>query len=416
MNILLLCASWNNRGDESAIRAMIDELKEIYPNAGFSFLVTREMPQFPYENDESVYVTVIRPHTRRTYLDIPFLLISKGRLALTKNMRLAIKTIQKADLVLHAPGGPTMGDIYQGMQFNAFFNFLIAKAHKIPYGFYAPSMGPFNNRFKNYLRKKIYNSAQFIATRETISAEYAKKLNLKKDIIVTMDSAIQHKIDSEKYEKQLNKYKKLSDFLNSHEKVVGITITNLQWNPKYSSRPELAKNIEETFKNTIKYLTSNGYGVVFIPQLFGKDNDYDYMNEFVTDNCFIIDDQHDCYFQQHIISKLRFVIGMRYHSNIFSAKMKTPFIAIPYEQKMSGFAKMINMDKYCVDINELSVENVISKIKKLEKNYDNVKQHLTDINEDMTNRSHKTTLLVKECIEKNNLQKIILWSNSNGKK
>ena len=85
--------------------------------------------------------------------------------------------------------------------------------------------------------------------------------------------------------------------------------------------------------------------------------------------------------------------------------MKTPFIAIPYEQKMSGFAKMIDMDKYCVDIETLSGENVISKINELEQNYDNVKQHLSDINEDMVNRSYQTTLLVKQCIEKNNLNK-----------
>lgn len=405
MNILLLCASWNNRGDESAIRAMIDELKILYPNAEFTFLVTREMPQFPYENDSRVNVAVIHPHTKRTYLDIPFLLLSKGRFALTPGMRSAIRTIKKADLVLHAPGGPTMGEVYPYMQFNAFFNFFIARANGIPYGFYAPSMGPFNSKFKNFLRKKIYNSAQFIATREPISAEYAKKLELKKDIIVTMDSAIQHKFDPEKYENQLDEYKALKDFLAEHKKAVGITITHLQWNSKYSSRPEMAENIEKTFKQTIQYLTSNGYGVIFIPQLFGKDNDYDYMNGFMTQNCFIIDDKHDCYFQQHIISKLHFVIGMRYHSNIFSAKMKTPFIAIPYEQKMSGFAKMIEMDKYCVDIETLSGENVISKINELEQNYDNVKQHLSDINEDMVNRSYQTTLLVKQCIEKNNLNK-----------
>lgn len=405
MNILLLCASWNNRGDESAIRAMIDELKILYPDAKFSFLVTREMLQFPYKNDNNVSVTIIHPHTKRTYLDIPFLLLSKGKFALTPGMRSAIKVIKKADLVLHAPGGPTMGEIYPHMQFNAFFNFFIARANKIPYGFYAPSMGPFNSKFKNYLRKKIYNSAQFIATREPISAEYAKKLNLNKKVTVTMDSAIQHKFDSDKYETQLEDYKDLKKFLNAHKKAVGITITHLQWNSKYSSRPEIAKNIEKTFKDTIQYLTSNGYGVIFIPQLFGKDNDYDYMNEFMTENCFIIDDEHDCYFQQHIISKLHFVIGMRYHSNIFSAKMKTPFIAIPYEQKMSGFAKMIDMDKYCVDIETLSGENVISKINELEKDYENVKQHLSDINKDMINRSYQTTLLVKQCIEKNNLNK-----------
>ena len=41
-----------------------------------------------------------------------------------------------------------------------------------------------------------------------------------------------------------------------------------------------------------------------------------------------MDDMHDCYFQQYIISLIKAVVGMRYHSNIFSAKMGTPFVSV----------------------------------------------------------------------------------------
>ena len=42
------------------------------------------------------------------------------------------------------------------------------------------------------------------------------------------------------------------------------------------------------------------------------------------------------------------IIGMRYHSNIFSAKAGTPFISISYEQKMAGFMNKMNLEKYCI--------------------------------------------------------------------
>lgn len=43
MNILLFNCAWNNRGDESAIRAMIDELKGIYPDVTFEIFNHQQM-------------------------------------------------------------------------------------------------------------------------------------------------------------------------------------------------------------------------------------------------------------------------------------------------------------------------------------------------------------------------------------
>ena len=38
MNILIFSGNWDNRGDESAIRAMIDEIIQIYPNVNIKIL------------------------------------------------------------------------------------------------------------------------------------------------------------------------------------------------------------------------------------------------------------------------------------------------------------------------------------------------------------------------------------------
>lgn len=49
---------------------------------------------------------------------------------------------------------------------------------------------------------------------------------------------------------------------------------------------------------------------------------------FDEDNYFVIcsdDEKYDTYFQQYVIGCMYAVIGMRYHSNIFSAKMGTPY-------------------------------------------------------------------------------------------
>lgn len=399
MNILLINAAWDNRGDESAIRAMVDEFRLIRPNVKFNILnhLSNDRDQFPYSND-IVVNSRINYFTKKNFIDIPFLILSRGKFALMPNTRQYIKILKDTDFVLHAPGGPSMGELYPSMQFNTFFKFIIAALQKKPFGFYAPSMGPFEDKFKNILRKYIYKRAKFIATREDISAQYYKALNLEKKAIVTADSAIQHKIDEEKYSNQLREYTSLSDFLDKNEKVIGITITELDWHSIHNNQ-ETKENIKNTFNEFISYLKQNGCAVVFIPQLFGKQNDYDLMSQYMQENCFIVDDQHDCYFQQYLISKLHAVVGLRYHSNIFSAKMMTPFISISYEQKMSGFIKLCGMQDYCIELKDLSPQRLIETFEKLEKNHSSVKQHLVDINPMLIERSSQTTKLLCKYID-----------------
>jgi len=90
----------------------------------------------------------------------------------------------------------------------------------------------------------------------------------------------------------------------------------------------------------------------------------------LRDNC-------DTYFQQYIISKLYAVEGMRYHSNIFSAKVGIPFIPIVYEEKMEGFINISGLNSYSITLDELSFEKLEEKFEKLNNNYDEVKSILT---------------------------------------
>ena len=142
-----------------------------------------------------------------------------------------------------------------------------------------------------------------------------------------------------------------------------MTITDLLWHPVYSKNPAISKKIHDVFHEFLSSLTKAGYGVVFIPQLYGNGNDYDLMRTFCcdTNDYFVVtasDERYDTYFQQYLIGQLYAVIGMRYHSNIFSAKMGTPFISISYEQKMKGFMEKMNLAEYCIDLKTLSKDTI----------------------------------------------------------
>ena len=192
--------------------------------------------------------------------------------------------------------------------------------------------------------------------------------------------------------------------MDSHEKCIGITITDLQWHPVYSQDPELKNRIQNTFRSTIAYITQQGFGVIFIPQLYGNGNDYDLMSQYVTssESCYVVkadSDLYDAYFQQFLISKLYMVIGMRYHSNIFSAKMGTPFVSISYEQKMQGFMKKIGLERYCIALNELNYEQLKARIKLVMDNYVEYRNYLLNLHDSMKKESFETTELVNYIIK-----------------
>ena len=121
-----------------------------------------------------------------------------------------------------------------------------------------------------------------------------------------------------------------------------------------------------------------------------------------SESCYVVksdSDLYDAYFQQYLISKLYMVIGMRYHSNIFSAKMGTPFISISYEQKMQGFMKKIGLEKYCIVINELNYESLKSKMELVVKNYGDYKNDLLNLHDSMKAESLETTKIVNNIIK-----------------
>ena len=401
MKFLIINCHWDNRGDEAAIRAMIDELQIKYPSA--EIYVQRaegEFGAFP----ENEHVKVLPPFPiggRKRKIPELISIWTKGKINLTHGARTFYRALKGSDIVLHAPGGPSIGDIYLSHEIIKLKRLSLVKKSGIPYAFYAPSMGPFKNEQRNPLRKEILEGAALIVLREAISAQMVKTFIPPSNPIVTLDSAFQHDIDLIRNKNILDEYEELKSFI-SYENVIGITVTDLQWNALYKGKNEIVHNIRETFEKMIDRVASDGYRVLFIPQLFGKANDFDYMKSFAkNDRIFVMSNQYDCYFQQYIIAQLKAVIGMRYHSNIFSAKMGTPFISVSYEQKMKGFMAKANLLQYCIDISDLSYDKLYNCFTELINSYNSYKSYLMKEKHIWKEEAQKTTDLICDFVDKN---------------
>ena len=402
MKIFIIHAHTANRGDEAAVKAMVDEILIARPETEITIAINGKT-FYPSMNPKAKQIGRFPAvHSIAAKLEYPLFVKSCGKIRFTKAGKDFYSALKEADLVIHAPGGPSIGDIYHDAEDTYLDRLNIARTLGKKYMFYAPSMGPFNDETRNKKRKGILMGAQRVILRDPISFNLVKEFCPECHPQLALDSAFQHEVNTEQNAIKLKAYTSLSEFLGKHEKNIGITITDLMWHPKYG-KTNISIKIKAEFQKFIDYLDSKGYGVVFIPQLYGSGNDSTLMEEFVTDkNGFVIesdDDRYDTYFQQYVIGRLTAVVGMRYHSNIFSAKMETPFVSISYEQKMAGFMESAGLTEYCITVQDLSNDILIEKFEYMMSHYREYKDALIAKHYEWKDKAYSSTHTVFDILD-----------------
>lgn len=406
LNILILHAHWNNRGDEAAIRAMIDSLRTEIPFAKMRImLAAKRVDWFPYDDIER-FALYPFPRAKLAHLDVVFNVLTFGKLSLTKSGREFLRAVNEADIVIHAPGGPSIGDLYGSQLLGDLmylYRLLVAKVlKKKPLFFYAPSMGPFSKRLKNLVRRFILKRADAIILREEISLGYLED-QLGLEACVTSDSAFQNDVS----EDGVGKYDKLSETLEliKGKRTVGMVITDLKWHPVYRDSKRLAERIMTCCSDVTRFLLAKGYSILLIPQLFTGEDEYirlsetqilEKIHEVNKERIHVCPLNIDSYGQQIIISKLFCLISMRYHPTIFAVKGNIPFISICYEHKAEGFAKRTGFADFAIHVEDISATGIINRFTALEQNYDTVKERITAINPSLKAQSRKTTKIIMD--------------------
>jgi coenzyme F420 hydrogenase subunit beta len=397
LNILILNAHWSNRGDEAAVKAMIDSLRESLPFAKMKIMIVGlRVEQFPYVDIENIRLyPFFRSWLDR--LDALVGLLTLGRISLTKRGKAFIQAVREADIVIHGPGGPTIGDVNPTGDLHYLYRLLVARVFwRKPLFFYAPSMGPFSGRLKNWLRKFVLRRAEVIILREKISQDYLKE-QLGLESYVTLDSAFQNDIP----EDYLLKYDNLSEMLQLIErgKTVGLVVTELTWYPFLRHIEGLPDKIFACSSSLSRYLVQKGYNIILIHQLFGEIEDWDFnllerIREIDKERILICPKNVDAYGQQVLISKLFCVISMRYHPIVFAAKGNIPFICIYYEHKAKAFAERIGLADFSMPIEELNADEIMNMFATLERDRDQIKGLLSTITPSLKEESRRTTRII----------------------
>lgn len=378
IKIVITNSHANNRGDEAAQRSMINSLKILIPNAEFTVLT---VSPDGLQLQENVRILQTFSASKKTG---PFIILwtvfrSLGiRLpTFNKGHKIfeALEEMANADVIISAPGGPYFGDLYASHEIQEhLLHIYLCKILRKPLMIYGPSMGPFKKRWRNIIRKYILNKVEIITLRDHISMKYLDNLNLTKPLVyLTTDSAFQDIIDINIDEvKGILLKEKIIAAQNKdiNKKIlIGITPAGAEWNCRNSENPHKEQaRYNKIIAKTIDYLIDKfDATIVFFPQLYGNSDDMPLINEIIKmvdkkNAVKVLSKRWNSEIQQAIISQMDLVIGNRYHSVIFALKGKIPTVCLAYEHKSVGIMHMVGLDKFVININDLTYENLIVTI------------------------------------------------------
>lgn len=400
MKILLTHAySKHNKGDAAIVSVMLTNLKEIFPQAEFvvasmewegdktfegalvinslfylaiyknQFFVNRIVNSIYYLTISTLWALVYRLF----FIRLDFLLIS----SLYQN----IQAYNSADLILPVGGGYLQSQKTFYAQIANIF-----KLHAITLGLllkkptvlFSQSIGPYSNNFHADMTKAVLNHTQGVFVREERSYRYLRNMGVKDTILKkTVDVVFDFTVNKGSSEIQ---QKLLSQGLDLSKPIVGISV-----------RDWLEKNKQDFFENQmaafIDYLQLNyEFQVIFIPETtaaYYKDDDRVtarriYHKLKVNDNVFLFEEEFSHHQIKRIYDLCSYVVGARMHSNIFALISSKPTIAIQYEYKTIGIMEGMGLEKWVINIEEVTTEKLIQLFYQLILNSEDYKKLLME--------------------------------------
>lgn len=395
--ICIVNAHWSNRGDEAALRPIIDAL--LVRDNGIELTVIfkdkKEVQRFPYSGVRYFSAQFLPKDIE----DIYDCIRNKCDAKADVNLRKTVDCLREANLIIYSPGGAVISSKFWWIkQLEYLTPFICAKEFNIPLVVAAPSMGPYVQDVKyNNVIKEYLSESKRIIVREPISKMYLQDIGVN-GVLDTVDTAFFDDVDEESNRVIFEQSQELCQFFSTYPKVVAITMSDFVWNVQHKDKYEMLRNNENVMQLFIAELQKKGYGILLVPQLFGNQNDSEYLKKFINDNSLILSDEYDAYFQQYVISKCFALVGMRYHSNIFAAKAGIPFIAIGYEEKMYGFMEQWCLSKYLIRIEELTLDNLENRWEILCQNYQDFQKTLIDYRSEWKKRAQVTIESIFTCL------------------
>lgn len=364
------CYTWLNKGDAAIVLGIVDSIKDYWKADEinlYTFSPKLDKEKYTKEGSvDTVYESVlnIHPYNNRSqkiakilHVILKYLIILL-KIKLNKISDKKLKVLADSDCIIICGGG-FLGGSKIGSLIHLMLIHLNQKLNSNVV-LLGASVEPGSNLVINYLTKKVLNNCKVIVARETITMDYFNN-NICDNVIkfIGPDFAFYNKTYTSSVEK---------------ENIVGFTVRNWFSSKKEQDHYEL--KISQIIKTIYKKYNFKFY---YVPQVsFYTNNDSivaDRISNFLNDGEIVMNTKDLSPNEiRAMISKFKFFIGTRMHSNIFALTMRVPTCAIGYEKKTFGIMNMFDLQDFVVDINDFTTDEVVEKFSKLVDSENDVKK------------------------------------------
>ena len=400
MKILIVNQPLNNRGDESAHKALVRALCKAKPNCEIEVLYpnfhNEVIKPFIVEGKNVHYISY---NCRYKFFKVQLWGLYCNLLRILwmihPNIRFIIKKYREADLIIGAPGGISMGGF---QNWDHLFFLQLAKFLNKKIVYYGRSFGPFpvETWRQRVYKKQSYDILKyfaFLAIRDKITEKIADEIGLK--YVSTVDTAF---LGSETFDIPSEIKAQI------HGDYVVFVPNLLIWHYNYKDRIT-KENVKLFFMRLMSSVLNKypEYQILMLPQTYGYEeafrNDVNFFreiqNEMNDDRIVVINDTFDSDIQQSIIRSSKFVVGARYHSIVFAINNSVPFISLSYEHKMSGMLATLGNTNSMIDIT-----HAMDNLKSIEDNCRFFEEKLDVLPSNINETRIKAKQIAEKCFEK----------------
>lgn len=351
--VLIVNAWGGNRGDEAMLNTLNRLLHTVTPDVTVEVVPYRN-EQLELDPDMHVLPGAIGEYW---YARLPSVIQSRVRRRIAHKLTRAVTTalhvagalppralFSGSDLVLSAPQGPTLGDMYRA---KARIVAPLRRAQElgIPYMVLAISAGPFKGRsLSKRTVGRILGGAQRIVVREDVSLQhlrstYPKLKNLGSaiDIVYALPCSLERKprVTLERYQRFMADVPR--DALGA---CISLTAAR---DP--SHKFDRTQYIEKFLRLIDHALGESQSELLLFPHL---EMDLPALQQIKSGSRYcerikILPADFDSDFQRDAISKLRFFISSRYHPTIFAVQGQVPFLCVKNQFKVEGMLQKIGL-------------------------------------------------------------------------
>jgi len=343
-HVLVVNQHGDNRGDEAALAAMLDGLEQRL--APVRFTVVHQFTQLASEVNlphDITWLPMRRPPLTmvRSLVALVLALVRLPWRWVADPVTTAIlDAYASADLVISAPGGPYIGDLYAGHEPVHWLYARLGRAFAKPSMLYAPSAGPFERRLQAPWRRWVFRGFDVVTVREQVSAGHVRSLMGEGFAVeVTADSALQQVVAPA-----------ARGAADANEVLMVVSAIDLPYN--HSSNPAARRaNHDASVVAAVTAVVFRAAGagsavrVVLVPQLHGPRSDAPYlqrlaaaMRSAVGDaaRVDVLDGGVDASGQRALVASADLVLAGRYHPAVFALGAGVPVVCIAYQHKATG--------------------------------------------------------------------------------